>query len=58
MSVGVRQFRLGDEAGLRRVMAAALEVDRYPGYTAWDLDVEARSILGAPAGTAVEVSLR
>jgi mycothiol synthase len=55
MSAEVRPFRLEDEAGLRSVMAAALEVDRYPGYSAWDLDIEARSILGAPDGTAVAV---
>ena len=44
MSAGIRPFRSEDEPALRRVMEAALEVDAYPGFNAWDLDHEASSI--------------
>jgi mycothiol synthase len=36
-------------------MAASLEFDAFPGFTAWDLAAEATSILGAPEGVAVAV---
>lgn len=55
MSASIRPFRLEDEAALRRVMEAALAVDAYPGFNAWDLDNEAVSIVGAPRGVAVAV---
>ena len=37
------------------VMAAALEVDAYPGFSSWDLNSEAVSIVGAPEDVAVAV---
>jgi hypothetical protein len=46
MSATVRAFDRNDEAELRRVMEAALAADRYPGFSAWDLDQEAVSIVG------------
>ena len=55
MNVDIRPFRRDDEAALRRVMAASLEFDAFPGFTAWDLAAEATSILGAPEGVAVAV---
>ena len=55
MSVGVRSFRLEDETALRRVMEAALLVDAYPGFNAWDLEWEAVSIVGAHDCVAVAV---
>jgi len=55
MSSTIRPFRPEDEAALRRVMAAALEVDAYPGFNAWDLDAEAVGIVGAPDTVAVAV---
>jgi mycothiol synthase len=36
-------------------MAAALEVDAYPGFNAWNLDREAVSMVGAPESVAVAV---
>jgi mycothiol synthase len=36
-------------------MAAALAVDAYPGFNAWDLDHEAISMVGAPESVAVAV---
>jgi mycothiol synthase len=36
-------------------MAAALAVDAYPGFSAWDLDLEAISMVGAPESVAVAV---
>jgi mycothiol synthase len=53
MGVEVRQFRAEDETALRRVMLASLTFDAFPGFTAWDLDIELASILGDPQGTAV-----
>jgi mycothiol synthase len=53
MSPEVRPFRPEDEGSLRRVMEAALEFDAFPGFTAWDLDMELASILGNPDGAAV-----
>jgi mycothiol synthase len=55
MSTGIRPFRTEDEAALRRVMEASLRFDAYPGFNAWDLDVEAVSIIGAPEGVALAV---
>jgi len=55
MSAGIRPFRGEDEPGLRQVMAAALLVDAYPGFNAWDLDREAISRVGAPESVAVAV---
>lgn len=55
MSAGIRPFRHEDEPALRRVMEAALEVDAYPGFNAWDLDKEAVSIVGAPDGVVLSV---
>jgi mycothiol synthase len=55
VGAGIRPFRLEDEPALRRVMAAALEVDAYPGFSTWDLDSEAVSMVGAPDGVAVAV---
>jgi mycothiol synthase len=55
MSPEVRPFLPEDEGALRRVMAAALAFDAFPGVTAWDLDMEVGSILGDPDGTAVAV---
>ena len=53
MSALIRPFRLEDEPALRRVMAAALEIDAYPGFNAWDLDHEALSMVAAPESVAV-----
>jgi GNAT superfamily N-acetyltransferase len=36
-------------------MTAALEVDAYPGFSSWDLDGEAVSIVGAPDDVVVAV---
>jgi mycothiol synthase len=36
-------------------MAAALEVDAYPGFSSWDVDSEAVSIVGAPDDVVVAV---
>lgn len=55
MSAGIRPFRGEDEPALRRVMAAALAVDAYPGFNAWDLDREAISMVGTPESVAVAV---
>lgn len=55
MSSTIRLFRPEDEAALRGVMAAALEVDAYPGFNAWNLDREAVSMVGAPESVAVAV---
>jgi mycothiol synthase len=55
MSAAIRPFRGEDEPALRRVMAAALAVDAYPGFNAWDLDLEAISMVGAPESVAVAV---
>jgi mycothiol synthase len=55
MSALIRPFGREDEPALRRVMAAALEVDAYPGFNAWDLDHEALSMVGAPESVAVAV---
>jgi mycothiol synthase len=50
-----RPFRPDDEAGLRAVQAASFEFDRFPGFTAGDLEAETVSILGNPGGVAVAV---
>jgi mycothiol synthase len=55
MSASIRTFTQADEPALRRIMTAALEADAYPGFTAWDFDQEAVSILGAPGGVALAV---
>jgi len=55
VSAGIRPFSPEDEPALRRVMAAALEVDAYPGFSAWDLNSEVVSMVGAPDGVAVVV---
>ncbi|MGD0018287.1 MAG: GNAT family N-acetyltransferase [Candidatus Limnocylindrales bacterium] len=54
-NTGIRPFRPQDEPALRRVMEASLEFDAFPGFTAWDMDMEAVSIVGAPDGVAVAV---
>jgi len=54
-SGGIRPFREDDEAALRNVMKEALAVDAFPGFSAWDLDCEAVSIMGAPGGVAVAI---
>ena len=54
-SGGIRPFREDDEAALRNVMKEALAVDALPGFSAWDLDCEAVSIMGAPDGVAVAI---
>ena len=51
----IRPFREDDEAALRGIMKASLEVDAFPGFSAWDLDCEAVSIMGAPDGVAVAI---
>ena len=53
--VGIRPFRPDDEASLRQIMKAGLEFDAFPGFSAWDLDYEAFSILGTPDGVAVAI---
>jgi mycothiol synthase len=55
MATGIRPFRSEDEQALRRVMAASLEFDAFPGFSAWDLESETISMLGAPEGVAVAV---
>lgn len=55
MSAGIRPFRTADEPALRRVMEAALRIDTYPGFSAWDLDSELVSMMGAPESVAVAV---
>ena len=57
MSAGIRPFRREDEPALRLVMEAALAVDAYPGFNAWDLDCEAISMVGAPESVAVAVEV-
>jgi mycothiol synthase len=49
----IRPFQPADEAAVRAVMTAALAVDAYPGITVWDLDSQARSMVGAPESVAV-----
>jgi mycothiol synthase len=52
----IRPFEPEDEPEIRRVAAAALEVDQYPGFDAWELDQELTSIAGfagGPTGAAV-----
>ena len=46
--VRVRSFRPEDEASIRRLMAAALDFDRFPGFTAYEVDRGVVSMLGAP----------
>jgi len=53
MSTGIRPFRREDESALRHVMEASLEFDALPGCTAWELESETVSIVGAPDGVAV-----
>ena len=55
MSTGIRQFHPEDEQALRRVMTASLEFDAFPGFTAWDLELETVSMLGIPEGVALAV---
>jgi mycothiol synthase len=55
VNTGIRLFRREDELALRRVMEASLEFDAYPGFSTWDLDTEAVSIVGAPDGVAVAI---
>jgi mycothiol synthase len=55
MRNGVRHFRADDEDGVRQVMEASLRFDAFPGSTAWDLELEAASLVGDPAGIAVAV---
>ena len=54
-SGGIRSFREDDEAALRGIMKASLEVDAFPGFDAWDLEGAAVSIVGAPDGTTVAI---
>jgi len=53
--VGIRPFGGDDEAALRGIMKASLEVDAFPGFDAWDLEGAAVSIVGAPDGTTVAI---
>jgi mycothiol synthase len=55
VGAGVRPFRPEDEGDLRAVMIASLEFDRFPGFTAWELEHELASMVGAPAGVALAV---
>jgi mycothiol synthase len=55
VGASVRPFEAADEAALRRIMAASLEFDAFPGFTPWELDREADSIVGEPANVAVAV---
>src|ERR1035437_6883781 len=54
-SGAIRPFREDDEAALRGIMKASLEVDAFPGFDAWDLEGAAVSIIGAPDGTTVAI---
>ena len=55
MTAEVRPFRPGDEAAIRRVIAAALEVDALPGFNAYEFDREVSSMMAAPEMVAVAV---
>ena len=46
MTTAIRPLERADEAALRRVMETALEFDRFPGFTAWELEQELVSLLG------------
>jgi len=53
VNVEVRPYRLADEPAVRAIMEASLEFDRFPGFTAWDLEDELATMAVAPAGVAV-----
>ena len=55
MTGEVRPFVPDDEPSIRRVMAAAFEVDAFPGFNADDLDREAVAMLGSPQDVAVAI---
>jgi mycothiol synthase len=50
MATVIRPFEPSDETEVRRVMEAALAVDRYPGFDAWELEQELVSIVGFAGG--------
>jgi mycothiol synthase len=50
MEASIRPFEREDEPELRRVAAAALEVDRYPAFDAWALEQQMTSIVGFAGG--------
>jgi mycothiol synthase len=50
MASTVRLLDRSGESELRRVMEAALAVDRYPGFNAWELEQELTSIVGFSGG--------
>jgi mycothiol synthase len=49
----VRRFRRGDEAGIRGVMDASFGVDRMPGATKVEIDVEISRLPADPVGAVV-----
>jgi GNAT superfamily N-acetyltransferase len=49
----VRRFRRGDEAGIRGVMDASFGVDRMPGATKVEIDVEVSRLPADPVGAVV-----
>ncbi len=55
MITTIRPFRPEDEADLRGIMKSSLDFDAYPGFTEWDLDIEATWMAGAPESLALAV---
>lgn len=49
----VRQFRRGDEAGIRAVMEASFDVDRMPGWTRQEIEVAISRLPADPVGVVV-----